>query len=165
MSVLLPSIQWYCNTLLGKLHTFFVTDVSAILLSAGKALQGSYLPKSIEATSYFTTEKWIKLMPTVACVLFFSSLPFIFFYKSQQHPKNKKRETFWLTRYLMIKMIGLIFFSAFITLAFQIRPLYGENGIYDPSYDDFRKNDLDLIHVLLTFVLFVVRQRTMRYHN
>ena len=29
----------------------------------------------------------------------------------------------------------------------------------------FQKNDLDRVHVLLTFVLFVVRQRTMRYFN
>ena len=82
---------------------------------------------------------------------------------------------YFLAEYLRLFMIPTIWNWIFNAERAPIRilkipslnrfDLYGENGIYDPSYDDFRKNDLDRIHVLLTFVLFVVRQRTMRYLN
>ena len=96
-------------------------------------------------------------------------------YQYQHNSEEYRLSLFFLAEYLRLLMIPTIWNWIFNAERAPIRilkipslnrfDLYGENGIYDPSYDDFRKNDLDRIHVLLTFVLFVVRQRTMRYLN
>ena len=121
------------NFLLFHLKQFYVTDVSSILSSAGKALQKLSFPSSIDGILSLTTRQKILLAPTLTAILYFTSLPLIMLYRSSRNSSKNTVESYWKTRVLLIKMIGLIYLSAFLTLAFQSRALYGENGVFSGS--------------------------------
>ena len=42
-------------------------------------------------------------------------------------PKSKSE--YWLTRFVFLRLLGLIYFVAFLSLAHQVIPLLGSNGL------------------------------------
>ncbi len=40
-----------------------------------------------------------------------------------------KQPTYWLTRFLILRLLGLVYFFAFLSLARQVLPLIGEHGL------------------------------------
>jgi len=40
-----------------------------------------------------------------------------------------KADNYWLTRYVFLRLIGLVYFVAFLTLVHQVLPLIGANGL------------------------------------
>ena len=46
----------------------------------------------------------------------------------QQAGAVAKQPTYWLTRYLILRLLGLVYFFAFLSLARQVLPLIGEHG-------------------------------------
>ena len=44
--------------------------------------------------------------------------------------KSKNTESsYWLTRFIILRFIGIVYFIAFLSLALQVIPLIGENGL------------------------------------
>ena len=43
--------------------------------------------------------------------------------------KSKEKPEYWLTRYIILRFLGFIYFFAFLSLAVQVIPLMGENGL------------------------------------
>ncbi len=43
--------------------------------------------------------------------------------------KPKKDSNYWLTRFVFLRLLGIVYFFAFLSLANQVLPLIGENGI------------------------------------
>lgn len=43
--------------------------------------------------------------------------------------KKEKKPEYWLTRFLILRALGLVYFFAFLSLATQVIPLIGENGL------------------------------------
>ena len=43
--------------------------------------------------------------------------------------KSKQKQEYWLTRFVFLRFLGLIYFVAFLILVHQIIPLIGENGL------------------------------------
>jgi len=41
----------------------------------------------------------------------------------------KEKPSYWLTRYILLRVLGIVYFFAFLSLAFQIIPLIGEQGL------------------------------------
>ncbi len=39
------------------------------------------------------------------------------------------KPTYWLTRFMLLRLLGVVYFAAFLSLANQFRPLIGENGL------------------------------------
>ena len=39
------------------------------------------------------------------------------------------RHSYWLTRFVILRLLGLVYFVAFLSLAFQLLPLIGEHGL------------------------------------
>src|SRR5579862_4447632 len=39
------------------------------------------------------------------------------------------KPTYWLTRFMILRLLGLVYFVAFLSLAQQLRPLIGERGL------------------------------------
>lgn len=54
--------------------------------------------------------------------------------------KSKEKPEYWLTRYIILRFLGFIYFAAFFSLATQVIPLIGENGL-SPA-----KNFLETFH-------------------
>jgi len=42
---------------------------------------------------------------------------------------KRDQETYWLTRYILLRLLGFVYLFAFISLATQVIPLIGEKGI------------------------------------
>ena len=42
---------------------------------------------------------------------------------------DSKKPSYWLTRFIILRFLGFVYLIAFLTLAFQIVPLIGENGL------------------------------------
>ena len=119
---------------------FFSKDLPNILHAAARALQKAPLPSSYEELTKLTLQQWIKLSPTIACIFFFCLLPFIFINHSEKAAqRNGRKNTYWLTRILIIRFVGIIYFAAFTTLAFQFRALYGTNGIFPVQFHTITK--------------------------
>ncbi|TMA42269.1 MAG: lipase maturation factor family protein, partial [Deltaproteobacteria bacterium] len=38
-------------------------------------------------------------------------------------------QTYWLTRFLVLRLLGLVYFVAFLSLAHQVLPLIGTDGL------------------------------------
>ena len=51
--------------------------------------------------------------------------------RRQSPPAGQKREpaSYWLTRFLVLRLLGLVFFVAFLSLAQQVLPLIGHDGL------------------------------------
>ncbi len=43
--------------------------------------------------------------------------------------RKRPRATYWLTRFVVLRLLGLVYFIAFLSLAQQVLPLIGENGL------------------------------------
>jgi len=43
--------------------------------------------------------------------------------------KSKETKGYWLTRFVLLRLLGFIYFFAFLSLATQVIPLIGENGL------------------------------------
>ena len=43
--------------------------------------------------------------------------------------RGQARATYWLTRFIVLRLLGLVYFIAFLSLAQQVLPLIGENGL------------------------------------
>jgi len=43
--------------------------------------------------------------------------------------KNRKKPTYWLTRFVFLRLLGFVYFFAFLSLAMQVIPLIGEDGL------------------------------------
>ena len=57
----------------------------------------------------------------------FSGIKKIFSFKSSKKP-NEEQE-YWLTRFVLLRFLGFVYFFAFISLAIQVIPLIGDNGL------------------------------------
>jgi hypothetical protein len=44
-------------------------------------------------------------------------------------PPHRERPSYWLTRFLVLRLLGLVYFVAFLSLAQQVRPLIGAHGL------------------------------------
>jgi hypothetical protein len=48
----------------------------------------------------------------------------------ENKPKNiSPKPTYWLTRFMILRLLGLVYFVAFLSLAQQLKPLIGERGL------------------------------------
>ena len=45
------------------------------------------------------------------------------------NPSAGKRPTYWLTRFVMLRLLGVVYAIAFLVAANQIVPLIGSNGL------------------------------------
>ena len=43
--------------------------------------------------------------------------------------KSKEKPEYWLTRFVLLRLLGFVYFFAFLSLATQVIPLIGENGL------------------------------------
>ncbi len=43
--------------------------------------------------------------------------------------KSKEKSEYWLTRFVLLRLLGFVYFFAFLSLATQVIPLIGENGL------------------------------------
>lgn len=48
---------------------------------------------------------------------------------SQLKSINSKKQTYWLTRFVLLRGMGMVYLSAFISAAWQAIPLFGETGL------------------------------------
>ncbi len=62
--------------------------------------------------------------------------------------KSKEKPTYWLTRFVFLRLLGFVYFFAFLSLALQVTTLLGENGLL-PA-----KNFLNTFH-LSKFYAFI----------
>lgn len=51
------------------------------------------------------------------------------FFKSKNRKNQKEKPTYWLTRFVFLRLLGFVYFFAFLSLATQVIPLIGENGL------------------------------------
>src|SRR2546428_10447616 len=42
---------------------------------------------------------------------------------------SRNKESFWLTRFIILRLVGFIYFVAFLVAANQLLPLVGHNGL------------------------------------
>lgn len=103
-------------------------------------------PQSWEHATEWEGHQWMHFVPNIACLVFFCVLPFATLLQTRQ-----KQPTYWITRELMIRLIGIIYFSAFVTLAFQIRPLYGEYGIFPSIHPDMATRPVPVFTFLASY--------------
>eukprot|EP00960_Hanusia_phi_P023020 680327-Hanusia_phi.AAC.2 len=92
-------------------------------------------------------------VPITCALLYILSLPFILLYndsrqqskivsealkqRSQERGQNDARKTsFWLTRVLLLRSMGVCYLAAFLTSAFQARALFGSNGLQPLAYSN-----------------------------
>lgn len=43
--------------------------------------------------------------------------------------RKKEKSEYWLTRFVLLRVLGFVYFFAFLSLAIQVIPLMGENGL------------------------------------
>ena len=43
--------------------------------------------------------------------------------------RKKEKSEYWLTRFVLLRFLGFVYFFAFLSLATQVIPLIGENGL------------------------------------
>src|SRR3954453_3597380 len=48
--------------------------------------------------------------------------------------RAQARHSYWLTRFLILRLLGFVYFAAFVSLAVQVLPLIGWNGLL-PAQD------------------------------
>ena len=48
---------------------------------------------------------------------------------AQEHAAEADRPSYWLTRFLILRLLGLVYLFAFVSLARQVLPLIGSNGL------------------------------------
>ena len=48
--------------------------------------------------------------------------------------RAQARHSYWLTRFLILRLLGFVYFAAFVSLAVQVLPLLGSNGLL-PAQD------------------------------
>jgi hypothetical protein len=48
--------------------------------------------------------------------------------------RTQARHSYWLTRFLILRLLGFVYFAAFVSLAVQVLPLLGSNGLL-PAQD------------------------------
>ncbi len=63
--------------------------------------------------------------------------------------KHRKKSEYWITRFVLLRLLGFVYFFAFLSLAIQVVPLIGENGLL-PA-----KNFLGTFHFNNKFDAFI----------
>jgi len=58
--------------------------------------------------------------------------------------KSKATSGYWLTRFVFLRLLGIIYFFAFLSLVNQVIPLIGENGLLPATKQDMIRNLMPL---------------------
>ena len=121
----------------GAVH-FFTDDLPAVLTLISQAFQRKHIPTSVDGWLNLNTEQKLELLPCIAAILVFSSLPFFLLrgdtatgYSAARRPSRScvAKRSYWLTRVALLRALGVVYLSAFATSALQVRGLFGSNGL------------------------------------
>ena len=116
---------------------FITTEVPELLTLSAKVLSRSPLPLQLGAwpskLASLKVGEWLKLASTLGCGLLLLSylLAALIVCFSR---RAKPARSYWLTRVLLVRGMGVIYFAAFATSAAQSRALFGSIGL-DPVLD------------------------------
>lgn len=113
-------------------RTFVVREVPAIFEMMAQALRRAPIPAHPRGLLELTPSQWLQLAPVVSCLAVAMVVPLSLL--SQPRQRDSGSESYWLTRVLLERAMGLIYLCAFLTSAFQSRPLFGSTGLMPVNF-------------------------------
>lgn len=111
----------YGGVLLRAVHTFVTADLPSILRSAAHALERAPVAASTQQWKALTASDSLVLAPILTCLLVAIVLPLCSMNSTASSTQDGGRESYWLTRLLIIRVMGVIYLCAFLVSAFQAR--------------------------------------------
>jgi hypothetical protein len=128
----LSALQWagqHVRPLLGgdgraltlAVHTFITADLPSILRSAAQALERAPVAASPQQWKALNASEGLVLAPILTCLLVVVVLPLCITNSAASSTQDGGRESYWLTRMLIVRVMGVIYFCAFLVSAFQAR--------------------------------------------
>lgn len=122
-------LKVYCTVVLREAakssHRFITVDVPELLRLSSQVLQGTPWPKIAAGWPKLTTDDWFRLIPILGCIFVVLAVVFGGSRKGDPRPRN----SYWLTRIVMLRGMGLVYLAAFLTSASQNRAMFGSRGL------------------------------------
>ena len=124
------------------LYRLLAVDVPELLQLCARSLSGAPIPKTLDAWAALDRADWFQLAPICGSLLVLCAVPLWAAAQSRRHDgaaarRDGAKDTYWLTRIVLLRGMGLIYLAAFLTSATQSRAMFGEHGlspaISDPS--------------------------------
>jgi hypothetical protein len=111
---------------------FVTQELPTIFEMAAKALKRAPIPTRPEEWLTLSASQWLQLAPVLSCLAVAVIAPLSLIYQrrgGRTGDRADSEDSYWLTRLLLGRAMGLIYLCAFLTSAFQSRPLFGSSGL------------------------------------
>lgn len=113
----------------GATQRFVTVELPTIFELGAKALRRAPIPTQPAGFLKLTPSEWLQLAPVLSCLAVAVIAPLALLGQPRQHTSSSAAQSYWLTRVLLQRAMGLIYLCAFLTSAFQSRPLFGTAGL------------------------------------
>ena len=120
------------------------SEIPKILQHAARALLEAPFGGSLQEWMQLSAAQWLQLAPILTCLSVGLVLVPLCLLGSGDSGGADRRHTsgagsYWLTRLLLLRMMGAIYLSAFLTSAFQSRGLFGSLGLLPVSMESSQR--------------------------
>ena len=103
----------------------------------GQALKRAPFPGSVEGMRRLSQDDIFQLVPLL-CVLAYALAGALILLNAGNRPaldaRNVRRHSYWLTRIVLLRGMGLCYLAGFLTAAFQARALFGSLGLQPAAF-------------------------------
>lgn len=124
----LPAIRATVLTTLTTANDWlWKNEVPTLVQSVSAAAQRLALPASLDAAFGLTIAEKLRLAPALGIAIAFVVTGLDTLSILIRHEQQIER-TYWLTRLVLMRMVGLVYAAAFATACHQMRPMYGLHG-------------------------------------
>lgn len=113
---------------------FITRELPTIFEMAAKALKRAPVPTQPEGFLELTPSQWLQLAPVLACLAVAVIAPLSLIGAPRERADGCSVHSYWLTRVLLQRAMGLIYLCAFLTSSFQSRPLFGKTGLMPVNF-------------------------------
>eukprot|EP01043_Picozoa_sp_COSAG02_P064764 COSAG02_NODE_9566_length_2178_cov_1.348244_1_plen_490_part_00 len=114
---------------------FVTQELPTIFDMAAKALRRAPIPTQPNGFLKLSPSQWLQLAPVLACLAVAVIAPLSLLERPPRHRADGCGvHSYWLTRVLLQRAMGLIYLCAFLTSAFQARPLFGKTGLMPVNF-------------------------------
>jgi hypothetical protein len=116
---------------------FFSIRTADRQCECGQALKRAPFPGSIEGIRRLSRDDIFQLVPpscALACALAGGLILLAAGNSPALDARNVRRHSYWLTRIVLLRGMGLCYLAGFLTAAFQARALFGHHGLQPAAF-------------------------------